>query len=157
MEEEIQQSQETVVVKPELSPIAISHLKETAPWMKFIGIVGLIMCLILVLISIIILIAPLDASNVYTNMLSNGMKIFLAMIYIVISIILMVPNLYLISYSTRIKNYIKTNNITSLEKAFSSQKSLYIYVGVLTIIQLSFTSIVFIGFVIGMLAGFMTH
>jgi len=107
----------------------------------------------LIAFAIIIIDAPVNTTNIYFAKLNSGMMNFVAVIYILISLILLFPSIYLFVYSKRLKKIIKTNNHLLLENAFAIQKKFWKYIGVLTIIIISFMGIGVVGLFAGTIAG----
>ena len=136
-----------------LSQNSMYYLRNTAPWVKFVSIAGLLMCIILIAFAVIIINAPIETTNVYLAKLNSGMKNFIAIIYIFIAIMLLFPCIYLFIYSNRLKKFVRTNNTLSLEKAFAIQRKFWKYIGILTIIILSFMGIAIVGLFAGTIAG----
>ncbi len=136
-----------------LTQNSIYFLRNTSPWMKFVSLAGIMMCLILVGFAIIIIQAPVEATNPYLAKLGSGLKNFVAVIDIFIAIILIFPCIYLLRYSNRIKKFIKTNNSIAFEKALSMQRKFWKYIGILTIIYVSIFGITIIGMSAGFFAG----
>ena len=136
-----------------LSQNSMYYLRNTAPWVKFVSIAGLLMCIMLIAFAVIIINAPIETTNVYLAKLNSGMKNFIAVIYIFIAIMLLFPCIYLFIYSNRLKKFVRTNNTLSLEKAFAIQRKFWKYIGVLTIIIFSFMGIAVVGLFAGTIAG----
>ena len=136
-----------------LSQNSMYYLRNTAPWIKFVSIAGLLMCIMLIAFAVIIINAPIETTNEYLAKLNSGMKNFIAVIYIFIAIMLLFPCIYLFIYSNRLKKFVRTNNTLSLEKAFAIQRKFWKYIGVLTIIILSFMSIAIVSLFAGTIAG----
>lgn len=152
--EDISENKNTNQITVEvLSQNSIFYLRNTAPWVKFVSIAGLLMCIMLIAFAVIIINAPIETTNVYLAKLNSGMKNFIAVIYIFIAIMLLFPCIYLFIYSNRLKKFVKTNNTLSLEKAFAIQRKFWKYIGVLTIIILSFMGIAIVGLFAGTIAG----
>jgi hypothetical protein len=119
-----QQPQSTTESQAPISPIALMHLKSVTPWLRFIAIVGMVLCGLLVLGGLGMMAA-----------MPYGGIIFV--LYLIFAAILFFPQLFLLQYANSINSYIASNNNTILERAFEKQKSYWVYIGVLLIIYLA--------------------
>lgn len=81
---------------------------------------------------------------------ATTMRTTVAFIYIVMSFISFFPYLFLFQFSGRMQRALRTADQYSLVEAFSSLKSTFKFVGILTIIMLSFIAIAFL---FGLVAG----
>jgi uncharacterized membrane protein YjgN (DUF898 family) len=140
---------------------SIDHLTETAKWGKFLAIIGFITCGLLLIVSFFVgsimsstaALAPYSTSELRAA--SNLGGAFFTMIYIIGAVIYFFPCLYLYRYSVRMKTALNTNDQTKLNQSLKSQRMLYRYIGIVTIITISL-------YVIGLLIGgtamlFMPH
>jgi hypothetical protein len=142
---------------------SIDHLTETAKWGKFLAIVGFITCGLLLIVSFFVgsimsstsALVPSPYPSAESRAVSNLGGAFFTMIYIIGAVIYFFPCLYLYRYSVRMKTALNTNDQTKLNQSLKSQRMLYRYIGIVTIITLSL-------YVIGLLIGgtamlFMPH
>jgi hypothetical protein len=137
-----------------------SHLSETARWAKFLAIVGFITCGIIVIMSFFIgSILASSAFSAYGNGGSGGLSAiggaFITAVYLIIAVIYFFPCLFLYHFSVRLKTALKTNDQTKLNQSLKSQKTLFKYVGVMTIIVLSFYALALL--ILGLSAIFATR
>ncbi|HXB33253.1 MAG TPA: DUF5362 family protein [Puia sp.] len=122
---------------------SIDNLTETARWGKFLAILGFITIGLLVIFSFFIgaIFANLSALSPYpgtdTGAASSTLGVFLTVIYLIVAVIYFFPCLYLFRYSVRMKAALNTNDQTKLNQSLKSQKMLYRYVGIVTIIAIS--------------------
>jgi uncharacterized membrane protein YjgN (DUF898 family) len=122
---------------------SIDHLTETARWGKFLAIMGFITCGLVVIFSFFIgaIFANFSALSPYpsTDMGAAGSTFgaFFTVIYLILAVIYFFPCLYLFRYSVRMKAALNTNDQTKLNQSLKSQKMLYRYVGIVTIIVIS--------------------
>jgi hypothetical protein len=70
--------------------------------------------------------------------LTGGMGVFVAIFYIGIAILFFFPYLFLFRFATRMKAAINTNDQLTLNTSFQNLKIMFRYVGILTIVMLSF-------------------
>lgn len=121
-------------------------LKETAKWTKFLAILGFVGIGLMVLGSLVMLFAP-------SSLMSNGDfpfggKIFLMLLYLAFAVLYYFPISYLYQFSENTKKAIENNDNNAIRDAFEFLKSHYKFMGILTIILLSFYAIIiFIGLI----------
>ena len=121
-------------------------LKETAKWTKFLAILGFVGIGLMVLGSLVMLFAP-------SSLMSNGDfpfggKIFLILLYLAFAVLYYFPISYLYQFSENTKKAIENNDNNAVRDAFEFLKSHYKFMGILTIILLSFYAImIFIGLI----------
>ena len=121
-------------------------LKETAKWTKFLAILGFVGIGLMVLGSLVMLFAP-------SSLMSNedfpfGGKIFMMLLYLAFAVLYYFPISYLYQFSENTKKAIENNDNNAIRDAFEFLKSHYKFMGILTIILLSFYAIIiFIGLI----------
>ena len=121
-------------------------LKETAKWTKFLAILGFVGIGFMVLGSLVMLFAP-------SSLMSNGDfpfggKIFMMLLYLAFAVLYYFPISYLYQFSENTKKAIENNDNNAVRDAFEFLKSHYKFMGILTIILLSFYAImIFIGLI----------
>lgn len=121
-------------------------LKETAKWTKFLAILGFVGIGLMVLGSLVMLFAP-------SSLMSNGDfpfggKIFMMLLYLAFAVLYYFPISYLYKFSENTKKAIENNDNNAIRDAFEFLKSHYKFMGILTIILLSFYAIIiFIGLI----------
>ncbi len=133
---------------------AQSVLRVTSKWAKFLSIVGFIFCGLFVLIGVF-------AGSVFSSMgqytTSSSpvpaamMGIMMTVIYIVMAIVYFFPCLYLFKFSTRMQVALRNNDQNQLTTSLASLKSYFKFLGIVTIIALSFCVL---SFVLGGLGAF---
>lgn len=121
-------------------------LKETAKWTKFLAILGFVGIGLMVLGSLVMLFVP-------SSLMSNGDfpfggKIFMMLLYLAFAVLYYFPISYLYQFSENTKKAIENNDNNAIRDAFEFLKSHYKFMGILTIILLSFYAIIiFIGLI----------
>ena len=132
-----------------LSGQSLDYLKETAKWAKFLAIVGFVMLglilVIFVLIGLFLGSTGLSSlggeeAAMFGAMGAMGM-IFYALIIIAIYFM---PTLFLYRFATNMQSAIRTEDSDSLQTSLSNIKSLFKYVGILTLIVLVLYGIIFL-------------
>lgn len=121
-------------------------LKETAKWTKFLAILGFIGVGFMVLGSISILFS--SSSFMSNDAFPFGGRIFMMLLYLAFAVLYYFPISYLYQFSENTKKAIENNDNNAIRDAFEFLKSHYKFMGILTIILLSFYAImIFIGLI----------
>ena len=120
---------------------SISYLGETARWAKFLSIVGFIICGLMIVLalfagSLMTALSRLRADDAMQSM--AGMGGAFSVIYIVVALLCFFPCLYLFNFAGKMQTALHNNDQTSLNASFGQLKSCFKFVGILTIIVLSF-------------------
>ncbi len=120
-----------------------AHLGEAAKWARFLAIIGFIMCGLLALIGIF-------AGSVFSSMSSryddyggasafgDGFGIIMILMYVGIAVIYFFPCLFLLRFANHMKNALNTDDQLTLNTSFQNLKIMFRYVGIVTIIIISF-------------------
>ena len=123
----------------------ISYLSETARWAKFLSIVGFVFSALLVIFSLffgsIISIFSKLGSNSDSFGSSAVMSYYsygITIAYIIIALLYFFPCLYLFNFSSKMQTALRNNDQINLNAAFGNLKSCFKFVGILTIVVLSF-------------------
>ena len=121
-----------------------AHLNEAAKWGKFLAIVGFVMCGLIVVIAFFVGSFLAMMTNSYnegyssTARLTGGMGVVVTIFYIGIAILFFFPYLFLFRFATRMRTALNTNDQLTLNTSFQNLKIMFRYVGILTIVMLSF-------------------
>ena len=119
-----------------------ANLVAAAKWGKFLAIVGFLFAA-LMLIAGIFLQSMLSSGNPYVS--DSGFPKYVGITYAIMAIILFFPNLYLLKFSNKIQEAVRSSNQESLDSAFASLKSMLKFYGIFTIIILVFLALAFLG------------
>lgn len=135
--------------KMELTHQSRDFLKETAKWTKLLSILGFIGIGLMILFGIFFgtLINKISGNNPNVNLGSS--QILLAVTYIVLALIYLMPVYYLYNFSVKMKEALLINNEDSLTAAFSNLKSHYKFIGIFMVIILSIYAMIFLFGVLG--------
>ena len=138
-----------------------SYLGETARWAKFLSIVGFVMCGLIVLAGIFFVVFmpkfPTFGGNAeYETGFAFG-KGILAFVYIIMAVICFFPYWYLFNFATKMQVALKSDDQINLNTSFGKLKSCFKFVGILTIVFLSFYALGIIVLIIGGGLAFMMH
>lgn len=144
MEQNTEQNQENSLFGFGIDQSSRAHLSEAAKWAKFLAIVGFVMCGIIVVIAIFAGSFLAMMTNTYNDgyssstKLTGGVGAVITIFYIGIAILLFLPYLFLFRFATRMKTALNTNDQLTLNTSFQNLKIMFRYVGILTIVMLSF-------------------
>ena len=129
----------------QIDPQSSSYLSETAKWAKFLSIVGFVFCGIFLLYGafagtmmsyfVSSFGRETDAS---VNALAGVGGVFIFIFVLIAVIIYFFPCLYLYRFSTKMRIALKNNDQSLLTGSLGNLKSVYKYIGILTIVGLSF-------------------
>lgn len=148
MEQKDQNIQSKENIKATLTHFSIEYLKSTAPWLKFLSILGFIFSALLLFVAFFSLGAAGITKEV-SGTVSNSVVSFI--LYLVIAIITFFASKYLFNYAGKIKAFTTTNDSVMLEAAFLMQKKFWKLIGIIFIIYLSLLLIALIAFALGAL------
>jgi len=126
-----------------LTETMLRYLKETSPWLRFIGILGFISCGFMVLAGIVILVA----SSYISSLLSGWENIpvwLITIFYAAMGAVLFFPARFTYNFGSKITKYQFSNSNEDLETAFKNNKSLWKFYGILGIIGLAMIPLSFI-------------
>ena len=137
-------STNTNLFELQIDPSSQMYLRETAKWAKFLAIVGFVMCICIALLGIFFgsfislmtsRFSPSTPAPVETTAAASVMA---AIMYVFIAIVYFIPCLFLLRFSNQMQAALRNNDQQNLTASFRNLKACYKYVGILTIILLSF-------------------
>lgn len=138
------QNQETTLFGFGIDTASRAHLSEAAKWAKFLAIVGFVVCGLIVIAGIFAGSFLSMMSGVYSDeyrgstALTSGMGAFMAIFYAGMAILFFFPYLFLFRFANHMKSALNTNDQHTLNSSFQNLKIMFRYVGILTIVLLSF-------------------
>ncbi len=122
----------------QLTSLAKDYLTETAKWAKFLSIMGFILIGFMI-IGALAMFAVGDAfAGMGAGAFGNAFGAFLGVVYLLVAFLYFFPVLYLYKFSSKAKSALYNNNSQELTEALENLKSHYKFVGILTIVILSF-------------------
>lgn len=137
-----------------LTDASKSFLREATKWSYFLSIVGF------VFIGFIVLVA-LFAGTIFSRIGQMGGEAgafgaiggtFITILYLIIALVYFFPVYYLYKFSAEAKIAFRDNDNESLTSSFEYLKSHYKFVGILTLITLSFYALMIVFFLLAGLA-----
>ncbi len=130
---------------------AKEFLKEAAKWTKFLSIVGFIAIGLLVVVALFFGAIFSSLSGFGDAGLGGG---FITVIYLLVAVLYFFPVYYMYKFSVNMKSALRENDEDTLTKAFEYLKSHYKFIGILTIIMISFYLLMFLIGIAGAAASF---
>ncbi len=112
----------------------IDYLRTTKMWTKFLSIMGFIAAAFMVLMGIFIMLA----SNLFPKEAETKIPAFMGIMYMLLSIVYIIPSVYLLKYSSALGRYLGNKSESEFESALSYQKSFWKFIGVVGIIGMIF-------------------
>lgn len=115
------------------------YLKEMGKWARFLSIVGFVFCGIIVLGAVFAgsFIAS-SLSQAGGGAMAQGLGGFITVLYLLIGLLCFFPCFYLFNFSSKVKIAIANNDLETLNGSFRNLKSYFKFIGILTIVMLSF-------------------
>jgi len=124
-----------------INNISQDNLNSAAKWGKFLAIVGFVFIGLMILAGIVVqTMAPTLSSYGY----GNPMFKYVGIIYLFFGIILFFPCLYLLKFSNKIQEALRTSNQESMDIAFINLKAMFKFYGIVTIVILCFYALAFL-------------
>jgi len=155
----MEQNSQTGLFELHIDAPSSAYLNETAKWAKFLAIVGFIMCGLIVIVAFFagsIFSAAFSRAgqegglSAATGGIGGG---FITVIYILVALLYFFPCLFLFKFASKMKVALRTNDQEQLADSFKNLKACFRFLGILTIIVLSFYALALIFLVIGAAAG----
>ena len=140
----------------QLDQPSTAYLGEAAKWAKFLAIMGFIFCGIMIVIALFagsIIGAAMSATGGgMSSMFGTG---FFTIFYILFAAVYFLPCLYLFRFASQMQDAIRDHEQNKLQGSFKNLKSLFRFVGILTIIILAFYILMVLGVMIVGVGAFM--
>jgi len=147
----MEQNQDTSLFGLGIDPTSKTHLSEAARWAKFLAIVGMAMCVIMVIFGIIASTVvsnatkEMESSFGYQRSMDTGVLGMTMMVtYILIAILYFFPCLFTLRFANHMQNALNANDQDSLNESFKNLKVTFRYMGILTIIFLALFLLAFL-------------
>ncbi len=127
-----------------IDDIAAAHLKETAKWAKFLGIVGFVLSGILVIVALFagtFLAEMSDKSGGTTGTLGAGM---ITVLYLLIAVLYFFLSLYLYRFAVKMQLALDSSVQEQFNDSLKNLKSLYRIMGIVTVVYLALVALAMI-------------
>lgn len=138
---------QTNLFELQIDGLSTGYLAETAKWAKFLSIVGFVVCAIMLLAGIFMgtVMGSLSSMGGAAGTFAGAGSVFISIFYVAIAALYFFPCLYLYRFSIAMKTAIQTNEPIQLQASFRNLKSCFRFMGILTIIILSFYALAIVG------------
>ncbi|MDR0487610.1 MAG: hypothetical protein LBG91_05125 [Treponema sp.] len=134
-----------------LSETMLRYLKEASPWLRFAGILGFIGCGFITFGGLIFMIIALTNSGLADDFGQFPLWL-VALIYVPLGVLFFFPSRFIYNFGSKIRNYQFSNSEQDLELAFKNNKSLWKFLGIMSIVNLAFIPLSVVMAVIGGIA-----
>lgn len=128
----------------QVDTVAYTHLKETARWARFLGIMGFV-------ISVLIALMAIFAGSIFSSTMSQfGSSTaalgttFITVLYIIIAVVYFFLSLYLYRFAVKMKIALESSDQENFGDSLMNLKMVYRILGIFTIIYLSFLALALI-------------
>lgn len=130
-----------------LNDLAVDSLRESAKWTMFLSILGFIFIGLMLVGGAIATVAfsAMPDESPYGYNPFGAIKGFIGIIYLVMAALYFFPVLYLYKFSKATKEALSYNNSELLAEGLQNLKSHYKFVGIMTIVILSFYLLAIVG------------
>jgi hypothetical protein len=129
-----------------LTQLAMDMLRQTKPWVRFIGVLYWIGAGFMFLFGLIVSLAGAALGS----RMGTSVPAAFGLVYVAMGALFLMPALFLNRYASRIADLLRTNRMGDLEQALGAQKSFWKFTGILTLIGLCLYAV---GIVIVMVIG----
>lgn len=135
-----------------LTDLGISYLKQSYPWIRFIGVLGIISGVFYMIIAFFAgSIMSMAGSEFGGAMVGAG--VFAGLLYFAVGVFVTYISYLLYGYGTKLKVGIRINNPGQFERALKDQKNYFLITGILVLIAFCFMGIAIVFGVIAGIAG----
>jgi hypothetical protein len=128
----------------------VHQLDRTRPWVRFIGVLIIIGCVLLVLMAVMVMIM---GSFFGTQDLGPAFGILIGGLYLLMAVLYFFPALYLLRYGAALKQMRGGTNIRAVEEALGHQASFWRYIGILAAVIMAIYGIALVLLVVGAVIG----
>ncbi len=118
----------------ELNSAAIKYLSETRKWTTFFAILGIIGSVFMVIAGLVFIIVLPHYNNMENIPYS---VVFIGYIYLIMSVLMILPVVYLLQFGTKLNKALKNNDQYMLGVAFHNLALHYRVIGIYTIVSIA--------------------
>lgn len=123
-----------------ISELALEMLRQTRPWVIFLGVLCFIGSALMLLVGVGVAIMGLVAASAT----SSPATAFLGFIYIPLGLVYIYPGLKLVKYGSAIGRLVETRASFDLEDALTQQKSMWKFSGISAIVMIVLYILMFV-------------
>jgi|GEM_PF-155378 len=134
------------VIQRTLTDTMLVYLNGASPWLRFIGIMGIIYSGFMVVGGLFFFFAAPALEGLSDGIVGFGFSLEIfgwigawwGILYVAMGICILIPSLYTYRFGAKIRSYARTGEDRDLEVAFRNNKSLWKFYGILFIIGIAF-------------------
>ncbi len=129
----------------------IPYLTEAAKWAKFLGILGFILCALMIVGGLFAgtFFASLPEFNASLSAMGSAGGIFITVWLILFALLYFFPSLYLFNFASKMQTALRINDQVYLNASFKNLKSCFKFWGILLVIVLCIYAIAITFAIIG--------
>jgi hypothetical protein len=120
----------------EVPPEIVDLMRQTKPWVTFLGVLGLIGAGLMVLFGLFAMMMGGSRS---------GVSGAIGIVYVLIAAIYVAPALHLLRYGSSIGPFLADPTIERLGGALGHQRSFWRFVGIMTVVMMAIYFLLFVG------------
>jgi uncharacterized membrane protein SirB2 len=144
---------EAGALRGNLTPTMLRYLKEASPWLRFLGILGYIGAVLLVIAGIILMVTvPAGFSTINAGIFGGILGTFMGVFYLAMGLVAFFPARFTHNFGAKIRDYLLSNGEKDLEEAFRYNRALWKFSGILAIVYLALIPLMIIGSIGSVLA-----
>jgi hypothetical protein len=137
---------EEAVFRGAVTPLMVRYLKETSPWLLFVGVLGYVAAVLLGLVGLILGIVMVFALRAPGRLGSDGAVVmFMGPAYLAAGALAFFPARFTHKCGLRIRRYLVSAAEGDLEEALRNNRALWRFSGILSIVYLALLILVIIG------------
>jgi hypothetical protein len=127
----------------------VRYLKDASPWLLFIGILGYIGAILLVVIGLILgFLAAGDSPTLRGITWRGTASAFMGPVYLVMGALVFFPARFTHRFGMKIRHYLAGGAEKDLEEALRNNKALWKFSGILAVVYLGIIALTIIGFML---------
>jgi hypothetical protein len=145
-----------LVAQGVLTETMLMYLKGASPWLRFLGVLGFIICGFLVLGAVLFFTLIPLAGDLWYELpwaqsfadeaagASAQFGVIFGLYFLIIAALCFFPFYFIYNFGAKIRGYLVSGADQDLEKALKNNKSLWKFTGILTIVMLAFIPVLMI-------------
>jgi hypothetical protein len=135
-----------LITRQSLTDTMTVYLREAAPWLRFIGIVGYIGCGFLAVLGIASIAGMNALSGLWDSiselgsmgsLFNSAFSITFGFNFLLTAVLCFFPSRFIWNFGSKLRSYFQNGREQELELALKNNKSLWKFLGIITIINLS--------------------
>ncbi|HET8828193.1 MAG TPA: DUF5362 family protein [Pelobium sp.] len=130
-------------------------LAEIAKWGRFVGIVGFVMCgiLLIVALAIVFMSKEIAAQLAAVGQPTTAINNMTGIVYAIIAVLYYFPAKYIYDFSVYMKQAVEHNDQESIDYSFDRLRAFFKFIGMVAIVAIGFYGITFLMALLSGVAG----